>query len=326
MAGAFFKQTYFIPKPTLTEENLPDQSGKVHIVTGGYAGVGLELTKILFQKNATIYAAGRSKDKANRAIEVIKNEFPNSTGRVEFLQLDLEDLSTIKRSAEEFLSKEPRLDVLVNNAGIMVPPAGSKTRQGYDLQMGVNCIGPFLFTQLLLPILRKTAATAPAGSVRITWASSLAADLSAPKGGVDIDEDGMPKVHKSPELNYGQSKSGNVMFAVEAARRYGKDGIISTAWNPGHLKSELSRTAGLSQTIFIKLLANPPKLGGYTELYASWSPDITLENNGAYVIPWGRIGQYNSALTKAIKPEAEGGEGRARKFWDWCERETENYI
>ena len=94
--------------------------------------------------------------------------------------------------------------------------------------MGVNCIGPFLFTQFLLPILQKTATTAPAGSVRITWASSLAADLSAPKGGVEIDKGGAPKVQKNPELNYGQSKSGNVMFAVEAARRYGKDGIIST--------------------------------------------------------------------------------------------------
>ncbi|OCK97757.1 NAD(P)-binding protein [Cenococcum geophilum 1.58] len=326
MAGAFFKQTYFIPKPTLTEENLPDQSGKVHIVTGGYAGIGLELTKILYQKNATIYAAGRSGGKAKKAIEAMKIEFANSTGKIEFLQLDLDDLSTIKRSAEEFLSKESRLDVLVNNAGVMVPPAGSKTKQGYDLQMGVNCIGPFLFTQFLLPILQKTAATAPAGSVRITWASSLAADLSAPKGGVEIDKDGAPKVQKNPELNYGQSKSGNVMFAVEAARRYGKDGIISTAWNPGHLKSELSRTAGLIQSIFIKLLANPPKLGGYTELYAGWSPDITLDNNGAYVIPWGRIGEYNSALAKVIKPEAKGGEGRAERLWDWCERETKKYT
>ena len=148
MAGAFFKQTYFIPKPTLTEENLPDQSGKVrisllykwntlklmiipqvHIVTGGYAGVGLELTKILYQKNATIYAAGRSEGKAKKAIEAMKIEFANSTGKIEFLQLDLDDLSTIKRSAEEFLSKESRLDVLVNNAGVMVPPAGSKTKQ-----------------------------------------------------------------------------------------------------------------------------------------------------------------------------------------------------
>ena len=102
---------------------------QVHIVTGGYAGVGLELTKILYQKNATIYAAGRSEGKAKKAIEAMKIEFANSTGKIEFLQLDLDDLSTIKRSAEEFLSKESRLDVLVNNAGVMVPPAGSKTKQ-----------------------------------------------------------------------------------------------------------------------------------------------------------------------------------------------------
>lgn len=79
-------------------------------------------------------------------------------------------------------------------------------------------------------------------------------------------------------------------------------------------------------TFLKKLLANPPKLGGYTELYAGWSPDITLDNNGAYIIPWGRIGEYNSALAKAIKPEAKGGEGRAERLWDWCERETKKYM
>lgn len=109
-----FKQCYFIPTPTLTEQNLPDQSGRVCIVTGGYAGCGKELSKILYGKNATVYVAGRSEEKGKNAIEEIKKTHPSSDGRLEFLKVDLSDLNTIKGSAEEFMRREQRLDVLTN--------------------------------------------------------------------------------------------------------------------------------------------------------------------------------------------------------------------
>lgn len=121
-----FRQCYFIPKPTLTENNLTDQSGRVCIVTGGYAGVGKELSKILYGKNATVYIAGRSEEKGKNAIEEIKKAHPSSDGRLEFLKVDLSDLTTIKASAEDFTRREQRLDVLTNNAGVMNPPVGSK--------------------------------------------------------------------------------------------------------------------------------------------------------------------------------------------------------
>jgi retinol dehydrogenase 12 len=101
----------------------------VFIITGGYVGCGYELSKMLYQHNGTVYVAGRSPEKGNRAVEALKKEFPDSQGKAEFLKLDLADLSTIKASVEAFTSKENRLDVLTNNAGVMFPPSGSKTEQ-----------------------------------------------------------------------------------------------------------------------------------------------------------------------------------------------------
>jgi retinol dehydrogenase-12 len=129
------------------------------------------------------------------------------------------------------LSKEKRLDVLLNNAGIMMPPPGSVTKQGYEAQTGTNVYGPFLFTQLLYPILKKTAETAETGTVRVSWAASLAVELVAPKGGVMFTiKDGIETEIKgdgSQQIVYGQSKAANVMLAVETARRWGGEGIIS---------------------------------------------------------------------------------------------------
>lgn len=200
---------------------------QVHIVTGGYTGIGFELAQILYAKNSTVYIAGRSSSKGTAAISALKAACPHSQGRLEFLSLDLADLPTISKSAAEFMSKETRLDVLTNNAGVMVPPAGSTTAQGFELQMGTNCLGPFLFTLCLLPVLKKTARTAAPGSVRVTWAGSLGVEVFAPKGGVEFDEkSGAPKVLGS-RLDYGQSKVGNVLIASEFAKRFSGDGIIT---------------------------------------------------------------------------------------------------
>ncbi|KAK0661026.1 putative oxidoreductase [Lasiodiplodia hormozganensis] len=325
-------QSAWIADPPFTEKELPDQQGKVHIVTGGYSGVGLELVKILYAKNATVYVAGRSAEKANAAIKTVKegaNPDAGGQGRVEFLQLDLAHLASIKKSADEFLAKEQRLDVLTNNAGVMFPPKGSKTEEGHDLQLGTNCLGPFLFTQLLLPLLRKTAASSPPGSVRVTWAASLAIDLLSPAHGVDLDEEtGAPKVLSLPQQNYGQSKSGNLFLGTEFARRYSKDdGIVSVSWNPGNLYTDLYRHTGPIERVVAGGVLYPPIKGAYTELYAGWSPDITINNSGCLVLPWGRIQQPRIGLEEAIKrKDEEGGLGIAEKFWEWCERETKAYM
>ena len=199
---------------------------QVFIVTGSSSGVGKELTQILYAHDAKVYVAARSKERAGQAMEEIRANFPASKGELVYLHLDLEDLSTVKASAEEFLGKEDRLDVLWNNAGVMNTPAGSKTKQGYELQLGTNNIAPFLFTKLLTPVLVETAKTAPKGSVRVVWVSSSAAEMIAPVGGVDMNNLDYKK--DLPRwMKYGVSKGGNILHSNEFAKRYEEDGIIS---------------------------------------------------------------------------------------------------
>lgn len=186
-------------------------------MTGGYAGVGLELSKLLYQKNSKIYIAGRSAPKAKQAIQQIKTIFPSSTGGLEFLPLDLADLSTIKTSVSAFLAREERLDVLWNNAGVMTTPPGSKSAQNYELQLATNCLGPFLFTRLLQPVLVKIAAGESPGAVRVLFTGSVVAQINAPKGGINF-KDINHENGGSAQFKYGQSKVGNIFLAAEFTR------------------------------------------------------------------------------------------------------------
>lgn len=234
---------------------------QVFIVTGGYTGLGLELSRILHARNATVYLAGRSESKADDALTRIQKANPQSSGRVEFLRLDLANLSTIKPAVESFTSKEQKLDVLINNAAVsllsslsfpgplsvlnplqvMFPSTGSTTAQSHDLQVGTNCLGPYLLYRLLASLLTRTAASAPKGSVRVTWAASVGVDVLSPKpGGMKLDADGCPK-DLGTELNYAQTKVGNVFLAKELARKTPESGIVHVAFNPGNLKTELQR-------------------------------------------------------------------------------------
>jgi retinol dehydrogenase-12 len=196
------------------------------MVTGATSGVGRELTKILYSHDAKVYLAVRSPEKAFSTIQSLKTAYPKSKGEMVFLKLDLDDLRTIKASVEEFLSKEERLDVLWNNAGVMVPPQGSQTKQNYELQLGTNNVAPFLFTKLLAPILSKTAKESPVGSVRVVWVASSAAARFSPEGGVNMSNLDYKK-DESAWHKYGVSKAGNILHATEFAKRYKSDGIIS---------------------------------------------------------------------------------------------------
>ena len=323
LTTAALSQSYFIPTPSLTEKNLPDQSGRVHIVTGGYAGVGEKLSKILYEKGATVYVAGRSEEKGKQAIERIKADAPSSSGRLEFLLLDLNDLSTVKGSADQFLSRESRLDVLVNNAGVMFPPAGTKTKQGHDLQFGTNCLGPFLFTKCLMPILTRTATSSPPDSVRVIWAASVAIQMLAPDNGVVFDEaTGVPKIFDSQQTNYGQTKVGNVLLAVKTAELYASNGIVSVSFNPGNLKTELQRhSPGIFMRFAEMAMLYPAVMGAYTELYSGWSEEVTAAKHISYIVPWGQDGSH------LVRQDIRDGiqDGLATKFWAWCESETKSY-
>ncbi|KAF2804980.1 short-chain dehydrogenase [Mytilinidion resinicola] len=316
----FWDQTYFIPKPTFTEKDLPDQTGKVHLITGGYAGLGADLARLLYSRNATIYIAGRNPSKAATAIDAIKAVYPDSKGRLEFLKLELDDFRTIAPAVAEFLAKEERLDVLVNNAGVMSSPKEARGKQGHNLQIATNVLGPFLLTSLLMPLLQKTAATSPTASVRVVWAASSALDLTAPNGGVPFDAAGAPLTDFRPETLYGLTKAADVILSKEVARKWGDSGVMSLAFHPGNLKTELGRHTHLFGKLLMTLISHPSILGAYTELFAGWSPTVTPDKNGAYIIPWGRFGDYNKALADAIENDAGG------KLWTWCEAETKAYV
>lgn len=293
-------------------------------MTGASSGVGKELAQILYSHDAKVYVAARSQEKANKAIADIKTAFPKSNGELVFLHLDLDDLTTIKKSAEDFLSKETKLDSLWNNAGVMIPPQGSKTKQGYELQLGTNNVAPFLFTKLLTPILIKTAKTAPVGSVRVLWVSSSAVG-AAPIGGVVLDNLDYKK-DESAWTKYGISKVGNYYHATEYAKLHKNDGIVSVSLNPGNLKSDLQRhVPGWQMMVFSKLLYTPIH-GAYTELFAGLSPEVTLEKSGAWIQPWGRFSQQRKDLVQGSKSEAEGGTGIAEKFWKWSEEQVTPYA
>lgn len=320
--GEIWRQSFFLPGPSLTEQNLPSQHGKTHVVTGGYSGVGYELVSILYGAGATVFIAGRNESLAEQAMERIRAAHTSSTGALHFLHLDLADLTSVRSAADTFLSRSDRLDVLVNNAGVMVPPLGSKTPSGHEYQVGVNVLGPFLFTVLLMPLLQKTAATAPPGSVRVLWAASIAVEMSPP-GGLDITPDGVLTTYNDQPKNYAISKVANALLAIETARRYGKDGIISLAFNPGNLKTPLQRNLPWWQYGVALLILYPPALGAYTELFAGWAEEISVENNGAYIVPWGRIGKLRSDIEQSAKPSNEGGTALASRLWDWCEKSSQ---
>ncbi|KAH6683398.1 hypothetical protein B0J14DRAFT_146455 [Halenospora varia] len=326
---SFLSQCY-PPKPTFTEKDLPDLSGRVYLITGASSGLGFHLASILYSRNSTIWLAARSAQKAEAAITNIRTAHPTSTGKLHYLPLDLASLPSASRAAKEFLAKEKRLDVLFNNAGVMLPAPGSKTEQGYEMQMGTNCVGPFLFTKLLSPILVSTAKVAPKGSVRVVWVSSSAAEGLSPTGGVPLpfsQFSGKEYEKKGGMYRYGVSKAGNYLHATEFARRFHDSGIVSIGLNPGNLNSELYRTQGpVMGKILRTFVLHEPVLGAYTELFAGLSPQVTIERSGEWVVPWGRFMKIRKDLRDASRLEVDGGTGVGEEFWEWCEEQVKSYL
>lgn len=312
---------FWPPAPTFTEKDINPQAGRVFIVTGGNQGVGLELIKMLYPTGAVIYMASRSQSRAEEAIKNVTAADPSGAARLKFLHLDLDDLDIVRSAAKTFSEQESRLDVLWNNAGIGAVPVGSKTKQGIEAHMGVNVIGPLLLTQLLLPKLQAAAAASPKNSVRVVWSSSFMVESKAPRGGYrleDIEKGGTNDSY----INYAASKAANWVLADETAKRYGKHGILSVVQNPGNLDTHIYHTQPRLMMFFVRnLFLHPPKLGGYTELYAGLSPEITEEIPGAIIIPWGRIQPQNPRkdIHEAIK------EGKGKELWDWCEKQIKEH-
>ncbi|KAK8135191.1 hypothetical protein PG984_007203 [Apiospora sp. TS-2023a] len=322
--GAQWSQ-FFPPAPTFGHADIASQEGRVFLVTGGYSGIGFELAKVLYQKKGRVYIAGRSEFKARQAIKDIQESVTDGGGgSLEFIYLDLEDLTTIKPAVQEFAAKESKLDVLWNNAGVSQPPAGSVSKQGIELQLAVNCLGPFLLTQLLLPLLRAASSAASPASTRILWTSSQFVELGAPKGGIVMSD--LQETPRDQARNYSNSKTGNIFLATECAKRFGPDGIVGASYNPGASTTNLFR-----HTPWVGMMARPlmyqPRLAALTALYAGLSQDITMEKSGCYIVPWGRVSQtLRQDLQDATKGPEEGETGTAAEFWAFCEEKTRDYA
>ncbi|KZS99459.1 NAD(P)-binding protein, partial [Laetiporus sulphureus 93-53] len=232
-AAVLFWRVFFL-RGDFTTSKMPDLTGHVIVVTGGNTGIGWETIKALLEHNAKVYMASRSKQRAEVAVARLKEE----TGKEPiFLELDLGDLKSVRRAADEFLSKEQELHVLFNNAGVMTPPKEQLTADGYDLQFGTNVIGHFLFTELLMPALFAGAQSSPDHHARIITTSSGAAML----GHINFNswKAGTSRQNVSVRFLYFQSKLANAIVARQIAKRYADRGIISISVDPGRLRCAL---------------------------------------------------------------------------------------
>jgi retinol dehydrogenase-12 len=247
---------------------------------------------------------------------------PKSRGTLGSLVIDLADLSTIKPAVKKFASQQPRLDALFLNAGIMTPPAGSKTEQGYDLELGVHCLSGFLLARLLEPTMKVTAALpdTPRGSVRVVWVASLL-NLGTPPGGVAFDAQGNPVQLKAMD-NYMQSKGGMYLLCHEFSKRNHDTGISHVCLHPGLMKTDLQRYGPPPVKLIMGAVFKGPRYGAYTEMYAGISPEV---KNGGYYIPWGRSGTAPCHLVASCKSEG-GKRSIASRFYGWCDRASSNYA
>jgi NAD(P)-dependent dehydrogenase (short-subunit alcohol dehydrogenase family) len=207
---------------TTAEEALgrADLQGKVAIVTGGHAGLGLETTRVLSNAGATVVVGSRDPRKAQMAVAKIKN--------VEVGELDLASPASIDRFASEFLISNRALDLLINNAGVMATPL-TRDERGYELQFSTNHLGHFQLTARLWPALKKS------GNARVVALSSR----GHARGGVDLSDPNFSKRPYDKWAAYGQSKSANSLFAVELDKRGQKDGVRAFAVHPGGILTDL---------------------------------------------------------------------------------------
>ncbi|CAG1981760.1 hypothetical protein SNK03_007300 [Fusarium graminearum] len=309
----------FPPKPQFTEENLQPQDGRVFLVTGGYSGIGFELSRMLYEAGGSVYIAGRSQEKGEQAIAQLKGHCPDSSGSLSFLKISLDDLKSVKSAAEEFIAKESRLDVLFNNAGVSMPPPGSVSAQGYELSIATNAIGPWYFTQLLVPVLTQTAKDQPPASVRVVWTASIVTDVALPKGGVDMKEVINPS--KDPQVNYTNSKTGNWYLASVLANQIGSQGVLSVCHNPGNLQTSLLRHMPWAVRYAVSIILYHAKFGAYTNLWAGLSPDLQIEDGGRFIWPWGRFHPSpRPDLLENLKSKEQGGTGTAAEFAEYCDK------
>jgi len=255
-----------------TTDSVPDQSGKVAVVTGANTGIGYETARTLAAKGARVVLACRSREKGEAAVARITAERP--AGRAEFAALDLSDLDSVCAFANAFNRDNDRLDLLINNAGVMMCPE-SKTAQGFELQFGVNHLGHFALTALMLPLLRATP------NARIVTVSSIAHR----SGKMVFDDLHFATRGYSAMGAYTQSKLANLLFTFELQRKLQTAGaeMIAVAAHPGWTSTDLQRHTWWARMLN-PLFAMSSERGALPTLRAATAADV---KGGEYYGPDG---------------------------------------
>ncbi|MBU8830359.1 SDR family NAD(P)-dependent oxidoreductase [Mycolicibacterium goodii] len=260
-----------------TESDVPDQSGRVAIVTGSNTGLGYETARVLAAKGAHVVIAVRNLDKGRDAMRQITASTPKAD--VKLQKLDVGSLDSVRTAADELKSAYPRIDLLINNAGVMYPPKQT-TVDGFELQFGTNHLGPFALTGLLIEHLL------PVDGSRVVAVASVAHRILAK---IHFDDLQWERRYNRVEA-YGQSKLANLLFAYELQRRLATAGkpTISVAAHPGLSNTELMRhipgTGLPGYRQIAGLFSNSPLMGALATLRAATDPGV---RGGEYYGPDG---------------------------------------
>ena len=286
--------------------DVPDQKGRVAIVTGSSSGIGYETARVLAAKNATVITAVRNLEKGQSALEKIKDAHPDADARV--MELDLASLDSVRRFAEKFKKEFSQLDLLINNAGVMMPPY-SKTADGFELQFGTNHLGHFALTGLLLDLILKTE------NSRIITVSSG----SHRAGKLDFDDLNWEKRKYKKFKTYGDSKIANLYFTyvLQEKLERARSKTIAVASHPGWTGTDLQRHVGLL-SFLNRFFSQGIDMGALPTLYAASAPDV---KGSDYYGPsgWKEMKGYPK---KVDSNELSHDKDIAKKLWDVSEELT----
>jgi NAD(P)-dependent dehydrogenase (short-subunit alcohol dehydrogenase family) len=288
-----------------TTRDIPDQNGKTVIVTGANSGIGYEAARALAQKGATVIMACRNLEKSEAAAKQIRGE--NPLGRVALKRLDLADLSSVKRFAEKFLEEYERLDILINNGGVMATPY-QKTADTFELQFGTNHLGHFALTGLLYDLLKKIPGS------RVVTVTSYAHFL----GWINFGDLNSEKFYQK-WLAYAQSKLANVLFGYELQRRKELNGRnpTSVVAHPGYAATNLQQHSSFF-SFLNPIMAQSAEMGALPILYAATCPEI---QGGEYIGPDGFLGQRGYPHRAWSSPSSRNLV-KARRLWEVSQEMT----
>ncbi|KAI0033030.1 NAD-P-binding protein [Vararia minispora EC-137] len=308
---------FFSKKPYDPEREIGDLTGKVFLITGAYSGIGYEATKQIAAHGATVYLACRTKDRTDAAIAQLEKDMPKlaGTSQLRFLEIDLGDMRSVKRAADEFMKQETRLDVLVHNAGRML--GTYELQDGIELTMAVNHLAVFVLTQALIPILKATAQK-PDADVRVVAVSSRMHSLTPASFKFDSLEgwnDFSGYTYNGFLANnkrYGISKYMNILWASRLQKIFDEEGVPITVLtlHPGLVATDaVGRITPTLLRPVIWLRSYTPAVGAYNTLFAATSKVVAQrrdEFKGKYIEPVGKITQphvkdpYNEVRAKTL--------------------------